>query len=172
MAILFSLSDGSGLALRRRVATRVHDSLVFHSFWCQYRNSCPQFDFPNQGVILVSTMTRYHCCTLPFLAHLCMLILEVMTVGSWTREVCGVKNCTPTATPLEKIIDVDSHVVGDIRDSADQEPPMTRARIDCLSNHRTDLPKIQFSFSAKEPASLRIAQSLISQTSTIGTMRT
>jgi len=36
MAILFSLSDGSGLALRRQVATRVHDSLVLHSFWCQF----------------------------------------------------------------------------------------------------------------------------------------
>ena len=53
-----------------------------------------------------------------------------------------------------------------LRDSADHEPPMKKARIDRLSNHRTDLPKIRISFSANEPASLRRAQSLISQTST------
>lgn len=52
------------------------------------------------------------------------------------------------------------------RDSAELEPPTKAARIDRLSGHRPDLPKIRTCFSAKEPASLRRAQSLVSQTST------
>lgn len=80
---------------------------TFRYFWCHFarfnRNSCPQLGIPNQGVMLVSTMTRYHCCTLSFLAHLCILILYVilLSLGSWTREICNVKNCTPTATLIE-----------------------------------------------------------------------
>ncbi|KAG1728384.1 uncharacterized protein EDB91DRAFT_859195 [Suillus paluster] len=50
-------------------------------------------------------------------------------------------------------------------ESAEQEPPPKKARIGRLASHRTDLPKIRTAFS-KEPASLRRAQSLISQTST------
>ncbi|OJA18150.1 hypothetical protein AZE42_09636 [Rhizopogon vesiculosus] len=48
----------------------------------------------------------------------------------------------------------------------DEEPPMKKARTDRLSSHCTDLPKLRTSFSAKDPASLRRAQSLVSQTTT------
>ncbi|KAG2122731.1 hypothetical protein DEU56DRAFT_70855 [Suillus clintonianus] len=51
-------------------------------------------------------------------------------------------------------------------ESAEQEHPTKKARIGRLASHRTDLPKIRTQFSAKEPASIRRAQSLVSQTST------
>ncbi|KAG2128396.1 hypothetical protein BD769DRAFT_699075 [Suillus cothurnatus] len=48
----------------------------------------------------------------------------------------------------------------------EQEPPTKKARIGHLANGRPDVPKIRTRFLAKEPASLRRAQSLVSQTST------
>jgi hypothetical protein len=49
---------------------------------------------------------------------------------------------------------------------AEREPPTKKARIGHLVNGRSDVPKIRTRFLAKEPASLRRAQSLVSQTST------
>jgi hypothetical protein len=53
-----------------------------------------------------------------------------------------------------------------LRDSVEQKPQTKKARIDRPGSHRSDLLKIRTSFSAKGPASLRKAQSLVSQTST------
>ncbi|KAG2032937.1 hypothetical protein BDR03DRAFT_729484 [Suillus americanus] len=54
----------------------------------------------------------------------------------------------------------------DLGECAEQEPPTKKARIGRLASDRPDLPKIRTRFLAKEPASLRRAQSLVSQTST------
>lgn len=51
----------------------------------------------------------------------------------------------------------------DLGEYAEQEPPTKKARI---GHDRPDLPKLRTHFLAKEPASLRRAQSLLSQTST------
>lgn len=51
----------------------------------------------------------------------------------------------------------------DLGEYAEQEPPTKKARI---GRDRPDLPKLRTHFLAKEPASLRRAQSLVSQTST------
>lgn len=54
----------------------------------------------------------------------------------------------------------------DLGEYAEQEPPTKKVRICRLASDRPDLPKIRTHFLAKEPASLRRAQSLVSQTST------
>ncbi|KAG2048537.1 hypothetical protein BDR06DRAFT_771176 [Suillus hirtellus] len=54
----------------------------------------------------------------------------------------------------------------DLGEYAEQEPPTKKIRICRLASDRPDLPKIRTHFLAKEPASLRRAQSLVSQTST------
>jgi hypothetical protein len=53
-----------------------------------------------------------------------------------------------------------------LRDYVEQKPRTKKARIDRPGSHRSDLLKIRTSFSAKGPASLRRAQSLVSQIST------
>ncbi|KAG1769955.1 hypothetical protein EV702DRAFT_1281971 [Suillus placidus] len=54
----------------------------------------------------------------------------------------------------------------DLIEHAEQEPPTKKAKTGRLASDRSDLPKIRTRFLAKEPASLRRAQSLVSQTST------
>ncbi|KAG1868381.1 hypothetical protein DFJ58DRAFT_678805 [Suillus subalutaceus] len=54
----------------------------------------------------------------------------------------------------------------DLGENVEEEPPTKRARTGYLASDRPDLLKIRTHFLAKEPASLRRAQSLVSQTST------